>query len=78
MFQVWRYLDATSVWRYGIMLGFTDFGGTDVTYKFHRLGDDGLPIVFDNGGRLVDFASGERLKQANRVGAVKAGAAYIP
>ncbi len=78
MFQVWRYLDATSVWRYGIMLGFTDYGGTDVTYKFHRIGDDGMPIVFDNGGRLVDFASGERLKQSNRVGAVRAGEAYIP
>ena len=76
MLHVWEYESATGVLSRGVMLGFSDFGGTDVTYKFHRLGDDGHPVVYDNGGRLVDMVSGARLKAAKRLGAVKSGEAY--
>lgn len=67
MLQIWEYPDATDVTRRGIMLGFSDCGGTDVTYKFHRLDDCGEPITYDNGGRCVDMVSGSRLKLARNI-----------
>ena len=63
MQQVWEYEDATGATRRGVMLEFSVRGGSDVTYKFHRLGSDGKPVEFRNGGRCVDYCSGERLKR---------------
>jgi hypothetical protein len=68
MLHVWEYQDAAGVTRRGVMRGFTDRGGTDVTYRFHRLDDSGVPIRRPNGGRTVDFVGGPALKMAKRVG----------
>ena len=68
MLHIWEYQDATGVTRQGVMRGYSDFGGTDVTYKFHRLNNEGKPIRYDNGGRDVDLVSGYKLKQAKRIG----------
>jgi hypothetical protein len=68
MLHVWEYRDATGVARRGIMRGFTDRGGTDVAYRFHRLDDSGVPIRHPNGGLTVDLVSGPVLKTAKRVG----------
>lgn len=76
MKQIWTYQDAMGVQRFGAMAGFSDFGGTDVTYRFHRLDDSGRVIEYDNGGRCLDCVSGSRLKAAKRVGAVKPGGAF--
>ena len=64
---VWAYEDATGTPRRGLMTGFNDFGGTDISYRFHRLGDDDKPIRFEEGGIMLDVVSGERLKRAQRV-----------
>jgi hypothetical protein len=68
MLHVWEYQDATGVTRRGVMRGFTDRGGTDVTCRFHRLDDSGVLIRHPNGGRTVDLVSGPALKTAKRVG----------
>jgi hypothetical protein len=73
MLQVWAYPASNGCVYHGIFTGFSDFGGTDVSYRFHRLGDNGLPITFDNGGIRLDIVSGSSLKRANRIGAVKQG-----
>ena len=78
MRQVWAYTSSAGTAEYGLFMGFSDFGGTDVTYRFHRLGPDGLPITFSNGGIRMDSVSGSSLKKANRVGAVNDGAAWSP
>ncbi len=70
MFQVWQYVDATGVTRQGVMRGYVDRGGTDVTYRFHRLDDSGVPIRYENGGRRVDLLNGPALKTAKRIGAM--------
>ncbi len=64
---VWEYKDATGVKHRGVMMGFSDFGGTDVTYRFHRLDENNTPIVFENGGISLDLVSGARLKEARRL-----------
>ncbi len=66
--NVWEYEVAGGCTVQGAMQGFSDFGGTDVSYRFHRLGDDGRPITYDNGGKLLDVVSGYRLKAARRIG----------
>ena len=66
--NVWEYEDCTGVPRNGAMLGSSEFGGTDVTYRYHRLNESGTPIVFDNGGIALDLVSGPRLKAARRIG----------
>ncbi len=66
--NVWRYADATGVQRDGAMVHVTDRGGTDITYWFHRIGEDGRPIVSDNGGICLDLVSGAALKAAQRIG----------
>jgi len=76
MNQVWRY-DTSTGEHHGIFLRFSDFGGNDVTYTFHRLGSDGMPIVHDNGGRTVDCVGGSMLKKARRVGAVNPGSPWL-
>jgi len=76
MRQVWKY-ETSQGWFYGLFKNFSDRGGTDVTYFFHRLGPDGLPIVFENGGIRLDCVSGSRLKAAERVGAVKEGEPFM-
>lgn len=63
---IWTY-EADGAQQRGLFLDFYDRGGTDVSYKFHRLNAAGQPIVYDNGGRLVDMISGERLKAASPV-----------
>jgi len=68
MLHVWEYHDTTGVVRQGVMRGATDRGGTDVTYRFHRLDSDGKPIRFENGGRCVDLINGPALKSARRIG----------
>jgi hypothetical protein len=50
--MLWRFEDATGVWRTGRMQRFTDYGGTDVTYWF-----------LDEEERL-HLVSGQRLKAA--------------
>ncbi len=67
MIHIWQYQDATGCTRKGAMRGFSDHGGTDVSYRFHRLGDDGTPIRYDNGGICLDVVSGKRLKSATRI-----------
>lgn len=76
MYQVWKYLDATDTERLGIIVRHSDFGGTDISYCFHRLGDDGRVIEFDNGGHRLNIVSGPRLKLANRVGAMEPGGSF--
>lgn len=76
MLQIWTYQDAMGVQRFGAMIGFSDFGGTDVPYRFHRLGNDGRVIEFPNGGRMLDVVSGARLQAARRVGAIAPGDAF--
>ena len=66
--NVWEYQDAIGIVRRGAMLGFSDHGGTDVTYRFHRLDESGEPIRFDNGGFQMDCVSGAKLKAAKRIG----------
>jgi hypothetical protein len=68
MLHIWEYPDATGVTRRGVMRGCVDRGGTDVTYRFHRLDESGAPIRYDNGGRCVDLVSGPRTKGARRIG----------
>lgn len=68
MLHVWEYQDARGVACRGVMRGHTDFGGTDVAYRFHRLDDTGRPITYDNGGIALDLVSGARLKAAKRIG----------
>lgn len=72
MRQVWKYRDAMDVEREGIFLRFTDRGGTDVSYYFHRLGADGQPTTYPGGGYDLDIVSGARLKLATRVRAIPA------
>jgi len=72
MRQVWEY-ETYDGKHIGLFNNFYDHGGTDVTYQFHRLGADGMPIVYDNGGIRVDMVSGSRLKAAKRIGAVESG-----
>jgi hypothetical protein len=68
MLSVWKYLDATGIERKGVFLGYYEYSGTDVGYKFHRINEEtGLPVGFNNGGKLVDIVSGHKLKQAERV-----------
>jgi hypothetical protein len=69
--NVWQYEDCTGRICKGAMLGFSDFGGTDITYRFHRLNENGFPIVHDNGSMTLDLVSGSRLKAATRIGNVK-------
>ena len=76
MLSVWKYKDNLSVDCYGIFLKHADFGGTDITYFFHRLGKDGLPIVFDNGGKKMDLVSDTRLKQAEHITQIKQNEAF--
>lgn len=78
MLQIWSYIDATGATRLGAMRGYSDFGGSDITYRFHRLGGDGLPITHDNGGICLDLVSGFRLKAAKRIGAVPPGEPFMP
>jgi hypothetical protein len=67
MMHIWEYQCAASVVRRGVMLGFSDRGGTDVTYKFHRLDNAGRPIRYPNGGIMADMVSGPRLKLAKHM-----------
>ena len=74
MLHVWEYKDATGTTRNGVMRGYADRGGTDVSYRFHRLDESGAPIRFDGGGRHVDVVSGPALKAARRIGGMSAEA----
>ena len=73
MRQVWRYMASRGTVEYGLFMGFSDFGGTDVIYRFHRLGNDGLPIRYPGGGIALDCVRGSNLKAAQRVGATPDG-----
>jgi hypothetical protein len=64
---VWEYLDATDTIRRGHFLRHSDYGGTDVTYTFHRLDENGEPLASASGGRIVDCVAGARLKLAKRI-----------
>lgn len=68
MMHIWEYQDATGVTRKGVVIGHSDFGGTDVSMKFHRLDDAGKPIRYPNGGRAVDVVNGPALKCAKHIG----------
>lgn len=67
MRQIWQYQTQTGQTVRGAMRGFSDFGGTDLNYRFHRLDDAGNPVVYENGGILLDVVSGARLKAARNV-----------
>lgn len=54
--MLWKFEDATGVWRVGKFAGHSDFGGTDVTYQF----------ICEDTGRL-HLVSGIRLKNAERI-----------
>lgn len=69
--NVWEYEVLGDAMVRGAMLGYSDHGGTDVSYRFHRLDAEGRPIVYDNGGILMDVVSGSRLKAARRIGNVE-------
>jgi hypothetical protein len=77
MYQVWKYKDAIGVERVGVAYGCSDFGGTDVAQKFWRIGSDGLPISYENGGREIDIVRGAMLKGADRIGAVRPGEPWV-
>jgi hypothetical protein len=53
---LWEYEDARGIVTRGHMEGFTDRGGTDVSYRFRSCEDGTLSVV-----------SGERLKRARRI-----------
>jgi hypothetical protein len=53
---LWHYEDARGIERVGHFEGFTDFGGTDVPYRFVDCRTGELSVV-----------SGERLKRARRL-----------
>jgi hypothetical protein len=72
MRQVWEYKTAAGVLVRGIWLGYSDRGGTDITYRFHRLDQNNKPITHDNGGIELDLVSGSRLLQAKRIGTLPA------
>lgn len=40
----WHYPDARGVWHSGEMQGFSDFGGTDVPYRFKNDDDGHLTV----------------------------------
>lgn len=67
MLNVWEYQDAIGIPRRGVFLDYKEYSGTDVSYRFHRLDDQGKPIVYLNGGRQCDIVSGAKLKAAQRV-----------
>lgn len=69
MLQVWEYQEYGVTYR-GVMRGYSDHGGTDVTYRFHRLDNSGKPIRYDNGGIMLDVLNGSALKSAKRIGAM--------
>lgn len=75
MLQIWEYETANGTQR-GIFAGFSDFGGTDVPYRFHRLDENGMKIEYSNGGVHLDVVQGSRLKTAKRIGAVNKGEAF--
>jgi hypothetical protein len=52
----WKIVDSTGQVRVARMVGFSDFGGTDVPYYFRDLTDDSFHVV-----------SGERLKQSHPI-----------
>ena len=66
MSAIWEYTDRTGVIRRGHFVRHSDFGGTDVTYTFHRHDENGKPITTAT-GRIVDLVSGQRLKLARRI-----------
>lgn len=68
MLHIWQYRDATGITRKGVMCGYSDRGGSDISYRFHRLSDDGTPIRYLNGGIQCDIVSGPALKAAQRIG----------
>jgi len=78
MWQVWEYDDATGTMRRGVSAGQSDYGGTDVTYRFHRLDDDGRRIEYANGGFMLDFINGPKARWAKvrRIGAMTPGGQF--
>lgn len=75
MLQIWEYETPTGTQR-GIFAGFSDFGGNDVPYRFHRLDASGRKIEYLNGGVHLDVVQGSLLKSARRIGTMNAGEAY--
>jgi len=50
---IWQFEDRTGIQRRGYFIGYSDFGGTDVSYHFRDINDESFHIV-----------SGQRLKDA--------------
>lgn len=63
MYQIWQYQDGAGNTVKGVYWGSKEVQGTDVTYFFRRL-------PFDDSGN-IDVVSGQRLKNAVRVGALE-------
>jgi hypothetical protein len=76
MLQVWEYETTAGATVRGAMAGFSDFGGGDVVYRFHRLDDAGRVMTFPGDGRMTDSLGGARLKAARRIGAMEVGGAF--
>lgn len=70
MWQVWEYETPTGEVVRGIPAGTSDFGGTDVSQRFHRIGPDGRRVEYANGGVCLDIVSGSKLRAARRIGAM--------
>ena len=77
MLQVWEYETTGGATVRGAMAGFSDFGGSDVVYRFHRLDDSGRVMTFPGDGRMIDSLGGSRLKAARRIGAMEPGGAFL-
>ena len=77
MWQVWEYPLPTGDTARGIAAGFSDFGGTDVSHRFHRLGPDGRRIEYENGGHRLDIVNGPPAKLMKRIGAMQPGGAFV-
>jgi len=58
--------------------GQSDYGGTDVTYRFRRLDDDGRRIEYANGGFMLDSINGPKARWAKvrRIGAMTPGGQF--
>jgi hypothetical protein len=61
MLQIWEYETPTGTYK-GVFANAVEFTGTDLSYSFYRLDENGKR------GPVLDVVRGERLKAARRIG----------